>query len=79
MTVIDYDRMQRVYPKQKAALTRAVNHWRKTGDGSKVEKACREAVREWDEIGCWPDSWANWQVALDDTRHWNDQTDLRDL
>lgn len=79
MSVIDYPRMQREYPKQKAALTRAVNHWRKTGDNSKVVKACTEAVKVWDEIGCWPDAWSTWQNALNDTEPWHSTTRLEDL
>ena len=58
---IDYDRMNRVLPKQKAALTRAV----KTGDPEKVAAVCKAAVAEWNEIGAWPDNWARWQRALD--------------
>ena len=78
---IDYARMNAVHPKQKAALTRAVNAWRKGGkqDNSAVVKACRAAVREWDEIGCWPDDWSRWQIALSDTLHWSDGTRLEDL
>lgn len=59
---IDYKRMNRVLPGQKAALTRAI----KSGDPDKVRAACREAVRVWNEIGAWPDNWARWQIALDD-------------
>ena len=54
--------MQRIFPKQKAALTRAVN----SGDREKVVLACAKVVKEWDEIGCWPDDWSRWQRALDD-------------
>ena len=81
MSTIDYARMQREHPKQKAALTRAMNTWRKNGkeDNTAVVKACREAVRVWNEIGCWPDDWSRWQIALNDTEHWNAATDLRDL
>ena len=43
---IDYERMKRVYPKQKAALTRAV----KKGYPAVLE-TCKTAVREWDAIG----------------------------
>jgi hypothetical protein len=60
--VIDYKRMNRVLPGQKAALTRAV----KSGDPNKVKAACREAVRVWNEIGAGPDNWSHWQIALDD-------------
>jgi hypothetical protein len=58
---IDYERMKRVYPKQKAALTRA-QQW----GYSHVLAACRKAVQEWEEIGAWPDNWSRWQRALDD-------------
>lgn len=78
---IDYARMQREHPKQKAALTRAVNAWRKSDkkDNSAVVKACRAAVKAWDEIGCWPDDWSRWQIALSDTLPWHADMDLRDL
>ncbi len=81
MSTIDYARMQREHPKQKAALTRAVNAWRKNGetDNSGVVKVCTQAVKVWDEIGCWPDDWSRWQRALNDTEHWSANTDLRDL
>lgn len=60
---IDYERMKLVYPKQKAALT----HAKKKGYDA-VRSVCRAAVKEWDEIGAWPDGWATWQIALDDAR-----------
>jgi hypothetical protein len=59
---IDYDRMNRVRPHQKAALTRAI----RSGSKARLLVACRDAVREWDKIGCWPDDWNVWQIALDD-------------
>lgn len=59
---IDYARMQREFPKQKAALTRAL----KSGDRERVVMTCAKTVREWDEIGAWPDDWSRWQRALDD-------------
>lgn len=59
---IDYDRMNKIGPSQKAALTRAV----KSGDRDKIIETCAKAVREWDEIGAWPDHWNRWQIALDD-------------
>lgn len=59
---IDYARMQRVWPRQKAALTRA----RKSGDPHKVQEVCAKAVAEWNEIGAWPDDWSLFQRALDD-------------
>jgi hypothetical protein len=58
---IDYERMKRVYPKQKAALTQAQKR-----SYSDVLAACRKAVQEWEEIGAWPDNWSRWQRALDD-------------
>lgn len=72
---IDYERMQRVFPKQKAALTRAKN----TKDPEKVARACQLAIKEWDEIGAWPDDWSMWQRALDDVLPWNQQVSLSDL
>jgi hypothetical protein len=59
---IDYTRMNRDHRNQKAALTRAVN----SADRDKVVLACAKAVREWDDIGAWPDDWSRWQNALDD-------------
>jgi hypothetical protein len=64
---IDYARMQAIYPKQKAALTRAHNI-----KGNPEERwfitmtACKAAVAEWDAVGAWPDGWARWQRELDD-------------
>jgi len=72
---IDYDRMKRVHPIQKAALTRAV----KTGDPEKIARVCRDAIDEWNEIGCWPDDWAHWQVALNDALPWNQFVFLENL
>jgi len=72
---IDYDRMNRELPKQKAALTRAVN----SGDAEKVAWVCKAAVAAWDEIGAWPDDWNHWQIALDDALGWLQHVDLRDL
>jgi hypothetical protein len=60
--MIDYERMKRTAPKHKAALTRA----KKTGRYSAVLAACIDAVREWDEIGAWPDGWHTWDNALGD-------------
>ena len=61
MTAIDYARMQKAWPRQKSALTRA----KKKGYGD-VLIVCQNAVREWDEIGAWPDDWALFQRTLDD-------------
>jgi hypothetical protein len=64
---IDYDRMKRVYPKQKAALTRAIN----SNDSEKIVATCKDAIREWDEIGSWPDEWSRWERALSDSLPWS--------
>ena len=75
LTRIDYDRMNRVMPQQKAALTRA----KRTGDAETVAAACKKATEEWDEIGGWPDDWSHWQRTLDDALPFNQQVDIRDL
>lgn len=72
---IDYERMNRVRPSQKAALTRALN----SKDPERVITVCRDAVKEWDEIGCWPDDWSVWQRALNDVLPWNRPVELSDL
>lgn len=70
--MIDYERMQRVWPKQKRALTVAV----KSGDVERVKDVVRKAVAEWNEIGAWPDDWAHFQRALDDMLPWHQQVDI---
>jgi len=72
---IDYARMSRVHPAQKAALTRAV----KTQDPEVIAKACKAAVAEWKAIGAWPDDWSSWQRALDDALPLWDSIRLEDL
>jgi hypothetical protein len=72
---IDYARMQKEFPKQKAALTRA----RKTGDPEKVAAVCKAAVEVWNEIGAWPDDWALFQRTLDDVLPWYQSIDIGDL
>jgi hypothetical protein len=72
---IDYARMNRERPKQKAALTRAV----KTHDPDKVIGVVRDAIRVWNEVGAWPDDWSRWQRALDDVLPWNLRVDIEDL
>ena len=72
---IDYDRMNKIGRAQKAALTRAIN----SGDRDKMIETCAKAVREWDEIGAWPDHWNRWQIALDDVFPVFQAPDLRDL
>ena len=69
----------RSYSQQKAALTRAT----KKGPEA-VEDECRRAVAEWDSRQApfthgWPDDWARWQRALDDTRPWNQYIELDSL
>ncbi len=63
---IDYERMKRTYPKQKAALTRASKKANAQERWVAVRAACKAAVAEWDAIGAWPDGWSTWQRALDD-------------
>jgi hypothetical protein len=75
VSTIDYARMQRVFPKQKAALTRAKN----SGNVYLVREACRKAVAEWDEIGAWPDDWALWERTLNDMLPWHSSEQLADL
>lgn len=72
---IDYDRMKQVWPRQKAALTRAVN----TGDPEKVAKVCKDAIEVWNEIGAWPDDWALFQRGLDDVLPYYARVDINDL
>lgn len=63
---IDYARMKRVFPKQKAALTRAGKLADPDERREAMILACRAAAIEWDEIGAWPDDWSLFQRALDD-------------
>ena len=64
------------YTAQKANLTRAV----KSGDPQKVVTACRKAVATWNSPeGYWPDSWSDWQRALDDALGWPNNLRLEDL
>lgn len=72
---IDYDRMKREWPKQKAALTRAV----KSGSAEKVAAVCVAAVKVWDEVGAWPDDWSLFQRALRDVLPWNQWVDFDDV
>src|SRR6476646_460593 len=72
---IDYARMSREFPKQKAALTRAI----KSGQRDRVLLTCAATVKAWDEIGAWPDDWARWQCALDDVFPVFQAPDLSDL
>jgi hypothetical protein len=61
--MIDYAKMKRERPQQKAALTRAI----KSGNRAKIISACTVAVRQWNDGGAWPDDWSRWQRALDDS------------
>lgn len=72
---IDYARMQKEWPKQKAALTRAS----KTGDATKVAAVCIDAVKVWDEIGAWPDDWSLFESTLSDMLHWSQHVSLADV
>lgn len=98
---IDYKRMNARWPKQKAALTRAVNAYGRAVEAAgglhtvrfadpedipevirkrdRIIMVCAETVREWDEIGAWPDDWALFQRALDDVFPTFHAPDLRDL
>ena len=72
---IDYDRMKREWPKQKAALARAV----KTGSAEKVAAVCITAVKVWDEVGAWPDDYTLFERSLNDMLPWNRQVNLDDV
>lgn len=72
----DYEALNRMIKRQRAALTRAVN----SGDTERVVVACRDAVREWNAPGAmWPDDWAHWQRALDDALGFGREVELADL
>lgn len=82
MTAIDYDAAQKQFRAQKSALTRAQNHFKKTGDPSRVILACHKAANEWNEPpanGAWPDSWHNWNIALRDVLGWQNAIELDQL
>jgi hypothetical protein len=78
----------RTFGQQKAALSRAE---RTMGDrAAKVLAECKRTVAEWNSQewadahhvrrGAWPDDWARWQRALDDSVQWpNTQGRLEDL
>lgn len=72
---IDYERMRREWPKQKAALTRAV----KTGSPEKVAAVCIAAVKVWDEVGAWPDDYTLFERSLNDMLPWNRQVNFDDV
>lgn len=72
---IDYARMQKTFPRQKAALTRAKN----SGNVEQAIDVCRKAVAEWNEIGAWPDDWSLFQRTLNDMLPWHQSMQLEDL
>lgn len=73
---VDYQALNLMVRRQRAALTRAVN----SGDPERVVIACRDAVRAWNAPGCmWPDEWAHWQRALDAALPFHHQVSLADL
>jgi hypothetical protein len=72
---IDYDRMRREFPKQKRALTLALN----AKSPVRVANACIAAVKVWDECGAWPDDWSAWQRALDDVLPYRQMCNLSDV
>ena len=72
---IDYERMNRVLPRQKAELTRVV----KTKDPEKIAQVIKRHIAVWNEIGAWPDAWAHWNIALNDALPWNQHIDIGDL
>jgi hypothetical protein len=71
---INYELAEKQSRGLKAQLTRAIN----SKDRVKVEKACRDAIKAWEEWGAWPDQWSRWERALNDVRDWNEQVDLQD-
>lgn len=73
---VDYDALNRMVRRQRAALTRAI----KTGDPGPVVLAARDAVREWNQPGAmWPDDWSRWQRAVDDALGFGHSVDIADL
>lgn len=92
-TPINYALMNQRFPKQKAALTRAIkrieaarpaNNWDRPGPEHKaaveaLAALCKKTVKEWNECGAWPDDWSRWQVALDDALGWRSTIRLEDL
>jgi hypothetical protein len=70
---------QATFTRQKAALTRAVNKSKRLAEVGETKLALRvveaeviKTVTEWNDGNyAWPDDWARWQRALDDSRPWN--------
>lgn len=59
--VTDYDALNKMVRKHKAALTRAKN----SGDPEKVVAAVEKAFADFD-AGMWPDNWHLWEIAKRD-------------
>lgn len=92
---IDYERMNRIFPSQKAALTRAVKKVEQAREVyeqnyrldpgplkaaiENLATVIKKAIAEWNECGAWPDDWARWQRALDDALPWNQSVDIHYL
>lgn len=73
---VDYDALNKMVRRQRAALTRAIN----SHDVDKLVVTIRGAVREWNQPGAmWPDDWSRWQRALDDALPFHAQVDIADL
>jgi hypothetical protein len=72
---IDYALMAGVLPRQRAELTRV----KKTRDAEQIAVVIKRHIAVWDQIGAWPDSWAEWQNALTDALPWNTWIDIKDL
>lgn len=73
---VDYDALNKMVRRQRAALTRAIN----SGDKDKLVLVVRDAVREWRKPGAmWPDDWSRWQRALDDNLPWGTSPQIDDL
>ncbi len=73
---VDYDELNKMVRRQRAALTRAVN----SGDRDKVILTVAKAVREWNQPGVmWPDDWSRWQRAVNDVLPFHEQIQIADL
>ncbi len=73
---VDYEQLNKMVRRQRAALTRAIN----TGDRDKVILTAAKAVREWNQPGAmWPDDWSRWQRAIDDVLPLHQQIRIEDL
>lgn len=73
---VDYDALNCMVKRQRAALTRAKNG----GDLDKLVRTIKAAVDEWNAPGSmWPDDWSRWQIALDDALPFHDHVDISDL